>query len=61
MKKIILFSAVSLLALASCKKDYTCTVDILGTEVVTDYPGLTKDQAEKNKEACEVIGTWAVK
>jgi hypothetical protein len=49
-------------ALTSCKKDYTCTYDLLGTDVVLEYEGLDKDEAEAAESACKVVGgTWAKK
>ncbi len=58
MKKIIFIASFSLLALASCKKDYTCTA--LGTTV--EYPGLDKDEAAAAESGCKLIGgTWSTK
>jgi hypothetical protein len=56
MKKIVFIASFSLLALASCKKDYTCTV----AGVVVNYPDLDKDEADAAKAACTFAsGTWA--
>lgn len=56
MKKVILVSAVALLALASCKKNYVCKYDLLGQEFVIDYPDLDKDAKDVAKTSCEALG-----
>lgn len=62
MKKVILVSAVALLALASCKKDYVCTYDVFGIETSIDYPNLEKDLVDDVETTCEAIGgTWSTK
>jgi len=43
-------------ALTSCKKDYTCTYDMLGTETVVTYEGLDKDEADAAESACIILG-----
>ena len=52
MKKIILLSGLTLLTLASCKKDWTCTcTSSLGSgSSSTTYSNLTKSDA---KAACD--------
>lgn len=56
MKKIIFIACLSLVALASCKKDYTCTV----AGVVVNYTDLDKDGADAAKSTCTFAGgTWA--
>jgi len=59
MKKMIVLGAVALLALASCKKDYTCDCGIISQ----DYNDINKDDAETLKASCETGGicTWSVK
>ena len=59
MKRIVLVAAVAMLALASCKKDYVCTV--AGVEV--PYKNLSKSDAETLQTACEAggVGTWSTK
>ena len=62
MKKVLL--AVAVVAFfASCKKDYACTCNILGTSTTVDYPGLNKSDAETAEAACTTGGlcTWAEK
>jgi hypothetical protein len=62
MKKVLL--AVAVVAFfASCKKDYTCTCNILGTSTTVDYPGLNKSDAETAEASCTTGGlcTWAEK
>lgn len=63
MKRIVLVAAVAMLSLASCKKDYVCTVSLLGTSVETDFPGLNKSDADEAKIACETggLGVWSTK
>jgi hypothetical protein len=64
MKKVLVASAVILMgaSMISCKKDYTCTIDILGTESVVEYNDLKKDEADAAQTACELAtGTWAAK
>lgn len=56
MKKIIFIACLSLVALASCKKDYTCTV--AGSTI--NYPDLNNDEADAAEAACKGVGgTWA--
>ncbi len=59
MKKIILVAAVGMLALVSCKKNYTCDCTSI-TDI--DYK-LNKADAETTKKACETIPTckWVTK
>ena len=59
MKKVLLVAAVAMLALASCKKDYTCDCGIISQ----DYNGLNKDDAATLQTSCETgnICTWSVK
>ncbi len=65
MKKAILCAAVGMLALASCKKDYTCTYEntVLGSETVINYNNLSKDEADELEDTCKdnFDGKWAVK
>ncbi len=56
MKKIIFIACLSVVALASCKKDYTCTV----SGSTANYEGLSNDEADAAEAACKSIGgTWA--
>lgn len=43
-------------ALTSCKKDYTCTYDLLGTSTVITYEGLNKDEADAAETGCNILG-----
>jgi|LakMenEpi03Aug12_release.lakeMendotaPanAssembly.Ray.scaffolds.fasta_scaffold1481935_1 hypothetical protein len=55
MKKVIFIACLSLVVLASCKKDYTCTV--VGVDV--QYVGLDKDEAKAVETSCKSVGgTW---
>jgi len=61
MKKVLV--AVAAVAFfASCKKDYTCTYDLLGKNTVIEYEGLDKDEASAAEDGCKILGgTWATK
>lgn len=64
MKKLLVLGLVfgGLAVMSSCKKDYTCTYDLLGAEFVQDYPDLDKDQADAAEAGCKLLsGTWATK
>lgn len=64
MKKILIAAIVLVgtASMTSCKKDYTCTYDLLGTEFVVDYNDVKGSDADDLKAACETIaGTWAAK
>jgi hypothetical protein len=58
MKKFFAL-AIVVVALASCKKDYTCTckvsnnVDNTETTTPTEFSGLSKSEAEDAKASCE--------
>ena len=53
MKKVLLIAAVAVLALASCKKDRTCTctvdygIDGVEAQTVSDTQELSKKDAEE--------------
>jgi hypothetical protein len=52
MKKIFAL-AIVVVALSSCKKDYSCTCSVAGAASTTvDYPGLSKSEAEDAEAAC---------
>lgn len=63
MKKLVLFAAVlGAVSFTSCKKDYTCTADVIGISIVTDFPDLSSSEADDAETACKSInGTWAEK
>ena len=62
MKRIVLVAAVAMLSLASCKKDYVCSITVLGTTTDTEDPGLNKSDAEDVEAACKLVGgTWSTK
>jgi len=65
MKKVLGVAAVAVLgvvALASCKKDYTCSVTVSGMTTSVEYPGLSKSEAESAESACKSGGgTWSAK
>lgn len=62
MKKV-LFAVIAVAALASCKKDYTCSCTSGGYTISQDYLDLTKDQADAQQSSCEAssLCTWSVK
>ena len=55
MKKVILVSAVALMALASCKKDYVCTYDTILGEYEVEWLDLDKDGKEAAETACDLV------
>ena len=63
MKKLFVYGCVAVLgsvALASCKKDYTCTYSNGAAPV--NYSKLTKAEAETAETACKFVGgTWSKK
>ncbi|MCB0819389.1 MAG: hypothetical protein KDC13_02110 [Bacteroidetes bacterium] len=62
MKKVLV--AVAVVAFfASCKKDYTCTCEVLGISTTVDYNGLSKSEADDAEAACTTssLCTWAEK
>lgn len=65
MKKLLFVATVSVFALSSCTKDYTCecTVEVLGTSSTTtaEYSDLNKSEADDVQAACESSSfcTWA--
>jgi hypothetical protein len=62
MKKVLV--AVAVVAFfASCKKDYTCTCEVLGLSTSVDFEGLSKSEADDQEAACTAGGicTWAEK
>lgn len=69
MKKVLVASAFAVLgvvALSSCKKDYTCTYSVTsnGSTISSSqtYTGLSSSQAKAQETACAFDGgTWAKK
>jgi len=61
MKKVLLVLGLGLLALTSCKKDYTCTCEVGGVESSVEYEGLSKDEADEAEAACTTSDecTWS--
>ncbi|MFM2285283.1 MAG: hypothetical protein RLZZ543_780 [Bacteroidota bacterium] len=62
MKKVLV--AVAVVAFfASCKKDYTCTCEVLGVSTTVDYNDLNKSDADAAETACTAssICKWAEK
>jgi hypothetical protein len=58
MKKILLLTAVVMLSMASCKKEYTCecTATVSGTGIpttTTSASSTIKDTKSKATDACE--------
>jgi len=56
MKKVYMMLAVCAIALASCKKDYTCSCTVLGQTTDTPIEDSKKADAE---EACDVLNAAA--
>ena len=57
MKKIIAIAVIATITMASCSKDYTCTVSYEGMDdVVTNYTDLDKDAAEAAETSCDNAG-----
>ena len=56
MKKVYMMLAVCAIALASCKKDYTCSCTILGTTTDSTIQDAKKADAE---EACDASSAAA--
>lgn len=64
MKKVFLFAAVlGATTLTSCKKDYTCTCDVFGTDYVVEYNDVKSSDAETLEASCETssLCEWAEK
>jgi hypothetical protein len=62
MKKVLFVGMVfGAMALTSCKKDYKCTYDLGGLEVVDKHNDLNKDEADTKEAQCKVLGgTWSI-
>ncbi|MEP7128812.1 MAG: hypothetical protein ABI729_08090 [Chitinophagales bacterium] len=54
MKKLLFIATITIVGLASCKKDYNCTCDILGTVTVTPIQNVSKDDAQSTCDAANV-------
>jgi len=65
MKKVLSiggFAVLGIVALSSCKKDYTCTFSAGSVSTSQTYTDLTKTQADAQETNCEFLGgTWAKK
>lgn len=65
MKKGLVLSAFAVfgvLALSSCKKDYTCSWTSGDETYSQTYTGLSKSEAEAQEVNCKFVGgTWAKK
>lgn len=63
MKKVIFLGLVAIgFSMTSCKKDYTCTYDLLGVEQVQEYNDLDKDAKSAAETQCSLLGgTFAEK
>jgi len=58
MKKVILIAAVGMMALVSCKKDYTCECNVDGEKYSYDMKDVKKSDA---KDACDALGSaWII-
>ncbi len=58
MKKVV-FAAVAVLALASCKKDWTCECTTTGNGVSATVSGTVTGTKKDAKNACEKGSTTA--
>ncbi len=60
MKKLILIVSVAVFALASCKKNRTCTckTELLGK--TTETKTVIKETKKKAKDACDALGSSSV-
>jgi hypothetical protein len=59
MKKVILVAAVGMMALASCKKDYTCDCTLDGSDDLSvALNGYKKGDAQDACDAAET--TWSI-
>ena len=60
MKKVLLVSAIAMLALASCKKDYTCECTLLGQTTETVLTDVSKKDAttacDESSTAVSILG-----
>jgi len=57
-KSIFVFAGVAMLALASCKKDYTCECTVTANGISIPYTAEFKDAKKKDaKEACDALQT----
>ena len=55
MKKLVLaVAALGLISLTSCKKDYTCTCKVSGSEIKTEIKDVKKSKA---KDGCSALET----
>ena len=60
MKKVV-FAALAVLALASCKKEYTCTINGVSSATYSEK-NYTSAQMDALKTTCELAGgTWKAK
>lgn len=57
MKKIILVAAVGMLALVSCKKDYSCDCETAGISTPVEIKNSSKSDAT---DACDKLNTAAL-
>lgn len=59
MKKVMIFGAIALFGLSSCKKNYTCecvqTIDLMGTKTSQTVTTPIKDTRSNASDACEAM------
>lgn len=53
MKKVFVVAVLSVFALASCKKDYTCECEISGDTISGTYTEVINDTKKKAEEKCD--------
>lgn len=65
MKKVLgvaAFAVLGVVALSSCKKDYTCSWTSGGATYSQEYTGLNKASADAQEINCKNVGgTWSAK
>ncbi len=62
MRANLLLVIVAMLALASCTKDYVCTIEWYDGPTEDVFKGLDKDEAREVQKSCQALGgTWSMK
>ncbi len=57
MKKVIFLGAFALIALASCKKEHTCSCTVTTGGISATTSTTIKDTKKKAEEACDGLNT----
>ncbi|MEX1003103.1 MAG: hypothetical protein WDZ35_13380 [Crocinitomicaceae bacterium] len=62
MKKIVFITACTFMIVLSSCKSGTCTCQVFGSEVSTDYNDMDRDDYKETKNDCENAGCdWSPK